>query len=661
MKKSILAIVAFFMSVVAANAQTYALTGGDAHIASNSAKVALKMKRNTNAGPSRIALESGERLMGYYTGDDRGNELSGLSINVRGDYKAGCDFSEDVTSRFIGGQIVKVRFAVWNALGPSKVTVYKAEGTKAPEEITSEPLAETVVGWNEVKLSQPVTIEKGVRYVLAYDFTQKINQWPIAVDCDVNHEGGKPGGLLVYGNLGSGEGWYNMGTANGNLLIQAIVKGGNFTDDDIALKELATYGNYAQRGEKFNFLFSIKNSGNNIPESYKLKVLLDNVELPDAEMNLPEQLTAFFQTVIGSFTVPADAAVGQHVLTVKVVDINGKTPVEYVEDDVLSMAFNAFDYSYPRTKQLVEHFTSTHCSWCPYGYDVLNGLCGVRGDIAWVSLHGNMSAQLIDEYTVDESAYITNFSTTGYPAASFNRMCFNAGVLGVNIAAPPADQAPFVAQIDEAMNLVNMLYYPSFASVDIESSYNKESKRIDVKVMGERSSEDFEKFVGNDAVLTVYLCEDSLVSIQCNGGPYIKEYPHNNVLRYIATKPLGDNIEWTDSKFERDFYLDLAEINPKGDWKLENMKVIAFISLPIGFNEKTGKFTTKADDSWVVNTNMVKLNGDIIDGIGNVSEASGDARETARYSVDGRRLQRPAKGLNIVKMSDGSTIKVMVK
>lgn len=215
---------------------------------------------------------------------------------------------------------------MWNSVGPSKVTVYKAEGTKAPVEITSEPIDATVKGWNEVTLSQPVTIEAGVRYVLAYDFKQKINQWPIAVDCDVNHEGGKPGGLIIYGDLGQGEGWYNMGSANGNLLIQAVVKGGSFTDNDIVLQDIATYGNYAKKGEKFNFLFSLKNNGNNLPESYKLQVLLDNREINDVVVKLPEQLSAFLQTAVGEFTVPADAATGQHTLAVKVSEINGEKP-----------------------------------------------------------------------------------------------------------------------------------------------------------------------------------------------------------------------------------------------------------------------------------------------------------------------------------------------
>jgi hypothetical protein len=40
---------------------------------------------------------------------------------------------------------------------------------------------------------------------------------------------------------------------------------------------------------------------------------------------------------------------------------------------------------------------------------------------------------------------------------------------------------------------------------------------------------------------------------------------------------------------------------------------------------------------------------------------SADAKEVSRYSANGQRLSAPAKGLNIVKYSDGSVKKVVVQ
>lgn len=52
--------------------------------------------------------------------------------------------------------------------------------------------------------------------------------------------------------------------------------------------------------------------------------------------------------------------------------------------------------------------------------------------------------------------------------------------------------------------------------------------------------------------------------------------------------------------------------------------------------------------------------GDISTGI-NTATSDNNATEVARYAADGTQLSAPAKGLNIIKMSDGTTRKVIVK
>ncbi len=48
-------------------------------------------------------------------------------------------------------------------------------------------------------------------------------------------------------------------------------------------------------------------------------------------------------------------------------------------------------------------------------------------------------------------------------------------------------------------------------------------------------------------------------------------------------------------------------------------------------------------------------------GIDNLPTVDADKREVARYTVDGRRINAPVKGINIVKYEDGTTRKVVVK
>ena len=44
-----------------------------------------------------------------------------------------------------------------------------------------------------------------------------------------------------------------------------------------------------------------------------------------------------------------------------------------------------------------------------------------------------------------------------------------------------------------------------------------------------------------------------------------------------------------------------------------------------------------------------------------ISSISANRHEVARYTVDGRRINQPQKGLNIIKYSDGSVKKVVVE
>ena len=50
------------------------------------------------------------------------------------------------------------------------------------------------------------------------------------------------------------------------------------------------------------------------------------------------------------------------------------------------------------------------------------------------------------------------------------------------------------------------------------------------------------------------------------------------------------------------------------------------------------------------------------DGVRDVNaRPAADAREVARYTLDGRMITSPQKGINIVRLSDGSTVKLNVR
>jgi hypothetical protein len=73
--------------------------------------------------------------------------------------------------------------------------------------------------------------------------------------------------------------------------------------------------------------------------------------------------------------------------------------------------------------------------------------------------------------------------------------------------------------------------------------------------------------------------------------------------------------------------------------------VVAFL-----VNKQTGE---------VLNANEVALSDKAETGIKSLNEKASTISE--RYNVSGQRIAAPQKGLNIIKLSNGKTVKVLVK
>lgn len=598
-------------------------------------------------GPNRIAMDADERIMGFYDSDEIGKNALGL--NGSGQFKAGVDFSKAQIGHFVGGQITKVRFALGELIGASKVSVYKVALESGELTLMSEEaVANTQKGWNDVTLATPVAVEDGVDYLICYDFTSVPGKYPLVVDQDVNPGGAVDGGCLMYGNLGQGGEiiWKNFGTQYGNFCIQAVVKGGNFPDEDITVSSF-TSTKFVQAGQNIAYSYRIKNNGNNIPSAYTIDVMLDNNVIGTTET--PVALTNSPQIVNGNATIPADAVSGKHTLAVKVTKINGQAPTEYTEDDIAGMDVSVYTESMLRQKNLVEEFTSTKCPNCPLAWPVLEALTELRNDIVIMAHHDNIP-QPGDPMVCDESLALSNtYNQTGDPCAMFNRYyetnteLNSAQTITLGIGYYPQ----YVNQAAEMLNQVieNSNTMPSFANINIKSEYNESTRELNVEVYG-NGANGFNEIMGEDAVLSVFLTEDGIQSAQLGGD---RDAIHNHVTRKALSDAFGGAINWNGNTYSNKYTITLDS-----SWKPENMHVVAFINRPVG-NE------TSIDDVYVNNAETCKLGESITAGIEAPITDKGTGVEVERYTVDGRKISKPVKGLNIVKMSDGRTIKVIVK
>lgn len=645
MRKTFFTLIALLLSLTTVNAQ---MLTPDGSITVTKQRTAVINKHMAPAmGPNRIAMDADERIMGFYDSDEIGKNALGL--NGSGQFKAGVDFSKAQIGHFVGGQITKVRFALGEIIGASKVSIIKVSlDEKEMTTVTEEAVASTQKGWNDVTLTTPVTIEDGFKYRICYDFTSVPQKYPLVVDQDVNPGGAVDGGCLMYGNLGQGGEiiWKNFGTQYGNFCIQAVVKGGNFPDEDITVSSF-TSSKFVQAGQNIAYSYRIKNNGNNIPSAYTIDVMLDNNVIGTTET--PVALTNSPQIVNGNATIPADAVSGKHTLAVKVTKINGQAPTEYTEDDIAGMDVSVYTESMLRQKNLVEEFTSTKCVACPYAGPVLEALTELRNDIVIMAHHDNIP-QPGDPMVCDESLALSKtFNQSGNPCAMFNRYYETNTELNSaqTITLGIGYKSQYVNQAAEMLNQVieNSNSVPTFANINIKTEYNESTRELSVEVYGSGVS-DFKDYLGEDAVLSVFLTEDGIKAAQTGGS---RDAIHNHVTRKALSDIFGGAINWDGNTYSNKYTITLDS-----SWKPENMHVVAFINRPVG-NE------TSIDDVYVNNAETCKLGESITAGIEAPITDKGTGVEVERYTVDGRKISKPVKGLNIVKMSDGRTIKVIVK
>lgn len=107
----------------------------------------------------------------------------------------------------------------------------------------------------------------------------------------------------------------------------------------------------------------------------------------------------------------------------------------------------------------------------------------------------------------------------------------------------------------------------------------------------------------------------------------------------------GDVVEWDGNHYSYSYTFDL-----NAGWKTENLKVVAFMS---------DYDNTNPVNNLVYNCNAVSLTDP--SGVTDVTGKITDNTEVARYTIDGQRINAPRHGINIVKMADGSTRKVLIK
>lgn len=687
MNRILLSLCALMLSASAANAQQLlsssvqvgkrnVVTAKAGNIQLRDLTAPVQVKANKSLAPQK--LNANQKSVGL---DGSGSMVTAVGVpdivaqggTVKGAYNL---MDASLLARFAGGKIVGMRYLIGAELGSSaKVQLYNCDKEGKPELFAEKEAAQKVSTydsknktykeeWNEVYFDKALNVSDVVTGLfVGYTYKQKTTKssgqyteacYPLAA-------GQGSGTVAVYGNLGKGTAFYSLNTGGLVLCIQLIVeKEGGFADD-LGMVGVATIP-MSRPTDKLPFQFYVKNYGSSECKAASFDITIDKQVV--ANVAIPEGAT------IGGETTGFNASLnlseydienGTHLLGVQVKTVNGEAASGYTDDDVAATQFRTYTETASRQYNLLEHFTSSTCTYCPKGYDMLRALQKQRDDVAWVAIHGTMDENKPDPYEIaDATNTILAYSIGGFPQANLNRYpVTNDGNLAVTIATDdPEGMATSIGNVFDQIDEI----VPSQVRLDIETNFNRLNAisdgtlKITIKGTGVKGAGK----ILEDAVLGLYITENGLVSGQLNGGKWITKYKHENVLRVIGTdNPWGDAITWDGDNFEKTY-----EVSISSDYFEDSnntFNAVAFVSLPFMF-EIDGKRYVNGDKNnvWVNQCQFLQIpegTGTAIKGV----ETSENATVVARYAADGSQISAPVKGINILKLSDGTTRKVIVK
>ena len=524
------------------------------------------------------------------------------------------------------------------------------------------------------------------------DTTAQYGKYPIAFDGGTAVQGGAYLNFIVEDGKGGNvsTGWQDMSKQGfGNLLTLVQMSGDNFLGNAVTLESTNFMGTAALDGSA-KVQLSFKNLGAyNIKSlSYTVKDLATGSVSEERTTTLGEEVV-FYGIGKAVFMVDAGQDVGTTEREITITKVNGQAnegneSVLTVKGSLLTVKRNV-----PR-KIVVEEFTGTGCPNCPRGYAGMQALAEkYPDDFIGISPHASVNYEDPMETTAyDEISSLFYYSgiQLGVPSAFLNR----TGGFAIYDPYYGSSSTP-LAILDD----FDVLRGAAEAEVKVYPQWNEDQTEInistDVTFLYDRDDAPY-------SVAYVLLADGLQGSVynwwQYNGSsnmyqgneeigePYLDAWLTKGEFDYVYIPGYGN----LQAVYVKDMVYDhvaLASQNLLGTEaslsapivmeKVQNDKATFDISNGIqGYylhNELIQDKSKLKVVAMLINTETMEIvNADEKEiaaydptGIESVEVGSGEnAVEVARYALDGTKLSAPTNGVNIIKMSDGTTRKVVV-
>ena len=580
--------------------------------------------------------------------------------------------SIDVIGFYLVGKSALTNVKCWIAKDlPSNLTtdcMYAADVTSLSDLMTS--------GLPCLVKTSGVKVPEGGCYV-GYSFdvsdlTAEYGQYPIAFDGGTDKEGGA---YLKF----TGEDWSDMyGQGFGNLLTMVQMSGDNFVGDAASFSKTSFNRVIGAVNGTAKVKATVMGEGVNPVTSLSYTVKDLSTSAVSSEQTVSADGIAFYETGSVVFEIPVGSEYSLSDKEITITKVNGEANAA---TDNVSMTGSVLVVTREVPRNIVEEeFTATGCPYCTRGYAGMDALHDKYPDrFIGIAVHGDVN--------YSDPMRITDYNTVmsgigGFPTALLNR---------INEVDPYFGSSS--GTLLGIVNDVESYMGPAEAEVVVSPVWNEDQTVIEVNTnVTFLYNSDTAPYALGYVLLADGLTGTSYNWWQYNGyygttglatEPYLnawttrgtivegmfQDYYGNSVDACMVQDMVYDHIaikatsvsKGVSGSIKAPIVADQAQTHTTtfnlsngvksktGDNLLQDkskLKVVALL-----FNTKTGE---------IVNAAQSEIAPYGSTGIENVSNSADNVKEVARYSIDGTQLNAPAKGINIVKMSDGTTRKVLV-
>ena len=600
--------------------------------------------------PAKANIAANQRLVGYFDTDDCDNYVGVQQLP--GNSKVAIALTADDLAPYYGKKIAGVRFNLAQSETSTGVFVENVkikngaitENTAivtSDKSVTSAAGAKNTGEWHEVMFDNKVEITSSfeTRFV-GYCYKQKSNNYPVGVNSKVD------GPFFLYTNIssaqgGTGEAWYAINSGGNGLAIQLIVEG-DFAPNSVQPLDFGKF--VITKGKSKNVAVDFRNIGSKFT-SIDYTIALDGKAGAEQHLDFGKDFG-----VGGTHTVEipfaADSKIGTSTVTLTVTKVNGVENANAIKTATGTL------YTVEREfvkRSVVEEGTGTDCGYCPRGHVAMHNMHNLYGDqFIGIALHQRSSMDPM--YNVSY-----NLGFPSFPQCMVNRS---------NDFWDPYEQMPAV--LKASLNEI------ALAEVTVAGTFADEDTKVN-------ATASVESLVAGDYDIAFMLTADGLTgkTTSWKQQNYFSKGHSGNPYKSKSSMPEDIQFLWDKGSSYYATYNDVliasSYVSDKNKATLPTLVANGTVSSEYTLKMPTKvalKKAIKLDQVYVVAVLLDKKTGAIVNagrarvtgstGIEDVTNGT-EATVVARYTVNGVQVSAPVKGVNILKMSDGTTRKVLVK